>query len=145
MDAECLHYTKAHFLNLNADVFCIESDSLLHELELLIQLLENDELIKNMEVNFNQNQILMVNTTLTIISCSIALGSFFAGAFGMNLDNVDLLQPLKNSFVIVSACSFTLIFIVFLGTYRLIRNLGVLPSFTDTLKSFAGTKEKRFD
>lgn len=42
-----------------------------------------------------RNQLMIVNTIISIITCVIGFGSYVAGIFGMNLDNTEYLQQKK--------------------------------------------------
>jgi hypothetical protein len=75
----------------------------------------------------SRNELLIANTALAILSCAIAFGAYLTGVFGMNLDNVEYIQPVKNGFVIITAGTFVIMIIVFSVIYGYLRTTGILP------------------
>jgi hypothetical protein len=54
----------------------------------------------------SQNELLVANTMVTVIACSVGFGSYIAGLFGMNLDQTIWLQPKYGGFTSVVFTSF---------------------------------------
>ena len=55
----------------------------------------------SMKLDHTKNEILKINTILTIVSTGLTFGGYIAGVFGMNLDNCEYLQPMKGVFTTV--------------------------------------------
>ena len=106
----------------------MDCELIITKVNLLSDLIENEESLFRLQLNYTQNQILLLNTVLTILACSIGFGSYLTGAFGMNLDNTKRLQLMENSFLIVFVLSFVCIVATFLLAYYVFRRNGVLPT-----------------
>jgi Mg2+ and Co2+ transporter CorA len=85
-----------------------------------------------LRLDTSQNQLLIANTAITVLGCAIAFAAYITGAFGMNLDNVDSIQPVKFSFTVVFVLSFAGSVLLFLIIYGYLRQSGILPSFMST-------------
>jgi Mg2+ and Co2+ transporter CorA len=107
----------------------MDSESILKQLSLLLSLIDNEESLFRLQLNYSQNEILILNTILTILACSISFGGYLTGAFGMNLDNAETLQPEKHSFVIVFILTFVCVVISFGLSLSYFRMKGILPTF----------------
>jgi hypothetical protein len=81
----------------------------------------------SLRLDTSRNELLIANTALAILSCAIAFGAYLTGVFGMNLDNVTYIQPVKNSFAIITAGTFVVMIAVFLVIYGYLRTTGILP------------------
>ncbi len=90
------------------------------------QILSSEELV-SLRLDTSRNELLIANTALSIFGCSIAFGAYITGAFGMNLDNVDSIQPVRYSFTYVCVFSLVGICIVFFSIYGYLRYSGILP------------------
>ena len=55
----------------------------------------------SMKLDHTKNEILKINTILTIVSTGLTFGGYVAGIFGMNLDNTSYLQPVAGVFMTV--------------------------------------------
>lgn len=65
----------------------------------------------SMKLDHTKNEILKINTILTIVSTGLTFGGYIAGIFGMNLDNTEYLQPVPGVFM--SVCIVTSALIIF--------------------------------
>ena len=107
------------------DFYILESDY-----ELLRETVNDSEDSVLLRLDVMRNQLLLANTWITIIAVNLALGSFVSGIFGMNLDNTRSIEPMKNSFVIVTIVTIVSMFIfTAISILILIRN-GIFPIFT---------------
>jgi Mg2+ and Co2+ transporter CorA len=75
----------------------------------------------------SRNELLIANTALAILSCSIAFGAYITGVFGMNLDNTVYLQPVHGGFAYITSGSFAIMFVIFALIYGYLRYAGILP------------------
>jgi hypothetical protein len=101
------------------------------EAEGVIDMLGNVEEWQTLQSLNTQTKVLVANTYMTMLGCTVAFGGAITGAFGMNLDNAYVDWP-NYSFYLVCFC--VLLFVV-LGThwgiYMLQKN-GVIPRDTLT-------------
>jgi hypothetical protein len=81
----------------------------------------------SLRLDTSRNELLIANTALAVLACSIGFGAYITGIFGMNLDNVDYIQPVKHVFAAVSVGSFALIILVFCAILFYLRWSGMLP------------------
>ena len=63
----------------------------------------------SMKLDHTKNEILKINTILTIVSTGLTFGGYVAGIFGMNLDNTEYLQPVSGVFMTVCIVTSALI------------------------------------
>lgn len=92
-----------------------------------------------LRLDTSRNELLIANTALAVLACSIAFGGYIAGIFGMNLDNTIYLQPMDNSFVIVTVCSFGLIVIIFFLIMHYFSWSGIFPRRLSMQGTSSGT------
>jgi uncharacterized membrane protein len=76
----------------------------------------------------SQNELLVANTLVTVIACSVGFGSYIAGLFGMNLDQTFWLQPEKGSFYGVCFISFAFMIMSVLIVMRYLHSRNILPT-----------------
>ncbi len=114
-------------IEMHLEKFLMDGDSILMKVQLLNDLMENEESVFKLQLNYTQNEILLLNTTLTILSCAIGFGGFITGGFGMNLDNTQHLQNVNNSFLIVFTLALAAIIGCFLSAYNFFKWSGILP------------------
>ena len=96
------------------------------EAQRIIDMLENVEQWQTLQSLNTQTKVLVANTYMTVLGCTIAFGGAVTGAFGMNLDNAYVNWPEYTFYVV---CGVTLLFIV-VGTKITIdylRQYGVIP------------------
>lgn len=124
---EMRRHSDLHSLQSTVDQYIMDAESVLSKVDQLLKHVQNEESQFRLQLNFSQNQILLLNTVLTIFACSVAFGSYFTGIFGMNLDNSRYFEKQSYSFVVVFGGTFFLIFAVFYSTLRYFTWRGVLP------------------
>lgn len=90
------------------------------------QITSAEELV-SLRLDTSRNELLIANTALAVLACSIGFGAYITGLFGMNLDNVVLIQPLQGSFVTVAVCSLAVIALLFVSILLYLRQSGMLP------------------
>lgn len=112
---------------MHLEKFLMDGDSILMKVELLNDLMDNEESVFKLQLNYTQNEILLLNTTLTILSCAVGFGGFITGGFGMNLDNTKYLQNMNHSFLIVFTLAFAAIVACFMSAYNFFKWSGILP------------------
>jgi CBS domain containing-hemolysin-like protein len=82
-----------------------------------------------LRLNTSQNDLLIASVSITILTCSVSMGAYIAGAFGMNLDNtINGILDFQNSFTIVTTSSFGLIVTAFICIFGYLRHSGFIPS-----------------
>lgn len=92
--------------------------------------IQSAEELVSLRLDTSRNELLIANTALAVLACSIAFGAYITGVFGMNLDNTETIQNDKHSFAIVTVCSFGGILLVFFILFAYLRWSGMLPSRT---------------
>eukprot|EP01038_Epipyxis_sp_PR26KG_P010484 gene10484-14087_t len=99
--------------------------SIIENIRLSIQ---NTEELISLRLETARNKLLITNSTLSLFNCSVAFAAYISGLFGMNLDNVILLMPIKHFFVSLFVVSFAFIFVSYYVAIRLLKRLDMLPS-----------------
>jgi len=94
---------------------------------LRMQIQTAEELVA-LRLDTSRNELLIINTLLSGLACSIALGAYVTGVFGMNLDNVVTVQPMKNSFPMITMISFGTMLIAFSLLYVFFYYANVFPT-----------------
>lgn len=78
----------------------------LYTLESEVSKLQNQisshQALVRMRLDTAQNELLRIDTVLLTCTIFMGFGSFVYGIFGTNLDNVDYLQPMPNTFLTVT-------------------------------------------
>ena len=90
---------------------------------------EIEELLESYLIDFSALEMKMLYMKSQIQS-SIGFGAYITGIFGMNLDNVDYLEPVDHVFVVVCVCSFACIACIFASILYYLRMQGMLPMKT---------------
>lgn len=122
-------YTSHNLYRISIEKYILDNETIQRKLELLVSHIDNEESLFRLQLNYSQNEILILNTILTILACSISFGGYITGAFGMNLDNTETLQYKEHSFYYIFAASFCCICITFLVSLFYFRTKGILPTF----------------
>ena len=94
---------------------------------LRMQIQSAEELVA-LRLDTSRNELLIVNTLLSGLSCSIAIGAYVTGVFGMNLDNVNTIQPMVNSFPMITIISFGTMLLAFATLNFLFYHAKVFPT-----------------
>mmetsp|Transcript_22480 Transcript_22480/g.32815 ORF Transcript_22480/g.32815 Transcript_22480/m.32815 type:complete len:644 (-) Transcript_22480:212-2143(-) len=121
------NYASRNLFEACMDKYIMDCEAILSQLDVLFKLIDNEESLFRLQLNYSQNEILILNTVLTILACAIGFGSYLTGAFGMNLDNTVTLQEKKHSFVVVLVSTFMAIVVTFSIPYVYFKVKGVLP------------------
>ncbi len=108
--------------------------SLEGKLEYLKAQMQSAEELVSLRLDTARNQLLVANTAFAVLSCSIALGAFITGIFGMNLDNVNTIQNTAGVFNLVCGVTSGSIVIVFSVIIWYLRYTGILPSEVNDVK-----------
>lgn len=90
------------------EVYLYDFNGLLSEVDLLIDKIKHSEQFALFRLSSIRNQLMIVNTILAILTCVIGFCGYIASLFGMNLDNVQNLQPISGTFngVVISTIIF---------------------------------------
>lgn len=105
------------------EVHLYDFNGLSSEIDLLTGTIKHAEEFALFRLSSIRNQLMIVNTVLSILTCAIGLCAYITGLFGMNLDNVNTLQPISGVFnnVVISTVIFvpiaTFCAIIFLKKY----------------------------
>lgn len=81
-----------------------------------------------LRLDTSRNELLVATTVLSVIACAIGLGSMITGAFGMNLDNVDSLQPVDGLFTAVCVACLCIVGGLSFSVLYYFHRRGILPS-----------------
>ena len=95
----------------------------------LKQQMQSAEELVSLRLDTARNQLLVSNTLFAILACSISFGSYFAGIFGMNLDNTKL-ESTSGLFSIIFSVTFATIILAFVCIVLYLRSTGTLPTST---------------
>lgn len=95
----------------------------------------NAESQASLRLDINRNRTLSANIIITLLTLNVGLGAYFAGIFGMNLDNVDTIQPVPGVFPAVFAGSFGLMIIGSVMMYYMFVHWGVIQTVDKALES----------
>ena len=108
--------------------YLIDCNSLEAKITYLRSQIQSAEELVSLRLDTSRNELLIANTALAVLACSIGFGAFITGVFGMNLDNVEYLQPKQNLFAVVSVTSCALIGFLFVGIMTYLRKSGMMPA-----------------
>lgn len=108
--------------------YLIDFNSLELKISFVRTQIQSAEELVSLRLDTSRNELLIANTALSVLACSIGFGGYLTGIFGMNLDNVETIQPVKYSFTIVCVVSFSVIVIIFFVTISYLQYSGTLPS-----------------
>ena len=79
--------------------------------DVMVRKLEHLEESINMKLSTSCNELLFASTIMSVFGTVIGFGGYVTGAFGMNLDNTELIQTTPGWFA--GICSSTLFLIIF--------------------------------
>ena len=99
------------------------------EAERVIDMLRNVEEWQTLQSLNTQTKVLVANTYMTVLGCTIAFGGAVTGAFGMNLDNVYVDWP-DYTFLVVCGVTLLLIAVGTKVTIDVLQGYGVIPRQT---------------
>ena len=98
------------------------------KLELLQGQMNSADTQASLRLDISRNKTLSANITITLITVNVTFAGYIAGVFGMNLDNVDTIQPVEGVFAIVFVGTFCLIIICSTIIYYLFRKWGIIQT-----------------
>ncbi|RYH32594.1 hypothetical protein EON65_00215 [archaeon] len=125
--ASVLH-SKGSDLETLLDSMLIDYQALQCLIDSLHVKLTTAEQAVSLRLDTSRNELLVASTVMSVVACTIGVASVVTGAFGMNLDNVDFLQPVPGVFV--SVCILCILIILGLsgGILYYFHCYNVLPS-----------------
>ena len=109
------------------ELYLLDYTVLITKTDDLLQLLQNAEDMVSMRLDTSQNELLVVNTVVILLGACISFGSYMAGLFGQNLDNVTFLQPKTGSFALITICIVALCVLTFTLSVAYYNRNGLLP------------------
>lgn len=80
-----------------------------------------------LRLDTSRNELLIANTSMAVLTCSIGFGAYISGIFGMNLDNTLTIQDISGLFLTVFGVTFGLMFGSFYLIIEYYTMTGVLP------------------
>ena len=108
------------------EVYLFDYNNLSMQINTLCDNIKHSEESAMLRLSSMRNQLMIVNTIISIIACTIGFCAYVTGVFGMNLDNTKYIQPVPGVFngVIISTMTFmptvTILTILFLKKYDFI-------------------------
>jgi Mg2+ and Co2+ transporter CorA len=109
------------------ETFLMDYNSLESKLEHLRVQIQSAEELVSLRLDTSRNELLVANTAMAVLAVCIGFNSYIAGIFGMNLDNVDIIQPVPGIFFTVFGVTLALIFVSFYLIILYYTETGVLP------------------
>jgi len=109
---------ETHLIDLNA---------LCSQIGIMKSHMQNAEDSVMLRLDTSRNELLIANTALTLVSLGVGFGAYIAGVFGMNLDQTIYLQPVKNSFVIITILIFISVCLIYVLGYGYLKMAGIIP------------------
>ena len=89
-----LHEKVANLIEL----YLVDYNHLASQMDYLYTQIQNAEESESLRLDSSRNQLMIVNAILSVLTCIIGFCAYITGAFGMNLDQVYYLQPIKGVF-----------------------------------------------
>lgn len=80
------------------EVYLYDYTNLLFKMNGLNDKIEHEEEYAILKLSLIQNQLMMINMIISILTCVIGFCAYITGLFGMNLDNVNYIQPVPGVF-----------------------------------------------
>ena len=80
------------------ELYLVDYNNLSSRMEYLSTQMQNSEESESLRLDSSRNQLMIVNAVLSVLTCIIGFCAYITGAFGMNLDQVYTLQPVKGVF-----------------------------------------------
>lgn len=109
----------------------IDYNTALNGLDALSSKLVSAEAMTALQLSVSRNALLALNTKISILGAAMSFGGFVAGVFGMNLSNVESIQPIPHTFEVVVVCLLLLVTTVSVATTWWFTVTGVLPVFSE--------------
>lgn len=119
-DIVALHREKMSSL---FETYLNDYTSLSFKMNNLNDKIEHEEEYAILKLNLMQNQLMIINIIISILTCVIGFCAYITGLFGMNLDNVNYIQPIHGVFngVLISTVIFIPV-VTFIVIYLLKQN-----------------------
>jgi Mg2+ and Co2+ transporter CorA len=88
--------------------YLFDYTNLLFKMNGLNDKIEHEEEYAILKLSLIHNQLMMINMIISILTCVIGFCAYVTGLFGMNLDNVQYIQPVPGVFngVLISTIVF---------------------------------------
>lgn len=109
------------------EVHLYDFNGLLSEVELLSEKIKHSEEFALFRLSSVRNQLMIVNTVLSILTSVIGFCAYITGLFGMNLDNVIYLQPIHGMFTGVLVSTLVLIPITTIAILTILNKYNYVP------------------
>jgi magnesium transporter len=109
------------------EAYLMDSNSLEAKLGYLLVTIDNAEDLVFLKLDVSRNKLLTAHMTLAVIGVSISFSAYITGVFGMNLDNVREIQPVKGSFGTIFLITFGSIILSVYSFLSYYRHTGVIP------------------
>lgn len=116
-DIVALHREKMSSL---FETYLGDYTNLSFKMNVLNDKIEHEEEYAILKLNLIQNQLMLINIIVSILTCVIGFCAYITGLFGMNLDNVNYIQPIPGVFnyiliatiIFIPLSTFTVIFVL---------------------------------
>lgn len=80
------------------EIYLYDYTNLLFQINSLNDKIEHEEEYTILKSSLLQNQYMLINMIISILTCVIGFCAYITGLFGMNLDNVQYIQPVRGVF-----------------------------------------------
>ncbi len=107
--------------------YLLDFNSLSTSVSLCSSQVESAEDLVSLRLDTSRNELLIANTAMTVLACSIAFSAYITGVFGMNLDNTAFLQPVRGLFLGVTGGTLLLIPLLYCSVCRYLRYIRLFP------------------
>lgn len=108
--------------------FLTDFSSFSKEVEDLSMQINAAESLTLLRLDTSRNELLLVDTQLSVLAVCFGVGAFITGLFGMNLDNTNTLQNAPGGFKSVSVLCLVIIVVGYLAIMLYLRITGKLPT-----------------
>eukprot|EP01034_Spumella_vulgaris_P036986 gene36986-45622_t len=132
-DASAVLYSRYADIEPLMDSVLIDFRSMENQAETLLRKLVYIEQSVNLRLDTSRNELLYATTVMSVFASTVAFSGYITGAFGMNLDNVDFIQPVKGTFWAVFITSFLLFITSAVLILCVLSHYKILPSHAHLL------------
>eukprot|EP01034_Spumella_vulgaris_P025879 gene25879-32385_t len=81
--------------------YLLDFNALAANIEYARSQIQSAEELVSLRLDTSRNELLIANTALAVLACSIGFSAYLTGVFGMNLDNTVYLQFVKGGFAVL--------------------------------------------
>lgn len=113
--------------------YLLDCNALLTKIVHVKSQIQNSEDLVSLRLDTSRNELLIANTALTVLACSIGFSAYITGIFGMNLDNVNMYQNESGLFAAITTVTMALIVIIFCSIMFYLRKTGMIPTYTKNM------------